>query len=119
MLARGLAHEEGFEELAVAGTAILRYQRRAVERMVEQATWRELGGCRVPVVNASMLFSEVGDELCRRYPDVPFAAYYFDRADGQRQWGLRSRGGFDVSVVAKACGGGGHAAAAGWVEEIP
>lgn len=33
------------------------------------------------------------------------------------QWGTRSRGGFDVSEVAKALGGGGHKAAAGWTEK--
>jgi phosphoesterase RecJ-like protein len=35
-----------------------------------------------------------------------------------RQFGLRSRNGFDVSEVAKKFGGGGHAAAAGFVINI-
>jgi nanoRNase/pAp phosphatase (c-di-AMP/oligoRNAs hydrolase) len=38
------------------------------------------------------------------------------RAD-LRKWSLRSRPGFDVAAVAKSLGGGGHAQAAGFVEE--
>lgn len=68
----------------------------------------------VPVVNASVFFSEVGERLLKMYPDAKFSAYYFDRAD-KRQWGLRSRPGFDCSEIAKAYGGGGHPASAGFV----
>ena len=89
-----------------------------VEMMADQATVRQVGGHTVPVVNATAYFSEVGEVLCMRFPDAPFTAYYFDRADGKRQWGLRSRGGFDVSEVAKTYGGGGHAAAAGFTEAV-
>jgi oligoribonuclease NrnB/cAMP/cGMP phosphodiesterase (DHH superfamily) len=104
------------EFLKEEGVAILRYQRALVEQMCANAEVREIGGHRVPVVNATVCFSEVGEALCIKYPDAPFAAYYFDRP-GVRQWGARSRGGFDVSEVAKALGGGGgHKAAAGWTE---
>ena len=76
-------------------------------------------GYTVPIANATVFFSEVGDELCRRFPDAPFAAYYMDREDGLRQWGLRARGGFDTSAVAKKFGGGGHPGASGFTEPIP
>ncbi len=39
--------------------------------------------------------SEIGDQLNARYSDTPFAACYFVREDGKRQWSLRSRGNFD------------------------
>jgi nanoRNase/pAp phosphatase (c-di-AMP/oligoRNAs hydrolase) len=52
---------------------------------------------------------------------VPFAAAYFDRADGARVFSLRARkGGFNVGTLAKELGqrfgtsGGGHAAASGF-----
>jgi len=47
-------------------------------------------------------------QLPEAYPDAPFSVSYCDRADGKRSYSLRSRNGFDVSVVAKAFGGGGH-----------
>lgn len=100
------------------GLAILRFQDQQVDVMCRQATLRDVGGYRVPVANATVLFSEVGEALCKAYPDAPFAAYYLDRADGKRQWGLRSRNGFDVSEVAKQFGGGGHKAAAGFTETL-
>jgi uncharacterized protein len=69
-----------------------------------------------PVSNASVFFSEVGEALLNKYPDAPFSAYYSDRSDGKRQWGLRSRPSFDCSVISKAFGGGGHKAASGFVQ---
>ena len=98
------------------GISLLRFQDEMVAAMCKQAVVRNIGGYDVPVANATVFFSEVGEKLCIDYPDAPFAAYYMDRKDGLRQWGLRSRNGFDVSVVAKSKGGGGHAAAAGFVE---
>jgi len=104
----------GVGKLKQEGGAILRYQDMMVNIMCDQAIIGDVGGHKVHIVNASVFFSEVGEELCIRYPDEPFSAYYFDRADGKRQWGLRSRGGFDCSAVAKLYGGGGHPGAAGF-----
>jgi hypothetical protein len=111
---------QNLEGLMSEGVAILRYQRLLVEQMAAQARWQELDGHRIPVVNATTCVSEVAEWLCEQHPEAPFAAYYLDRGDGQRQWGLRARrGGCDVSALAKRRGGGGHAAAAGWVESLP
>lgn len=104
-------------DLATEGAAILRYKRTIIEQMAANTRLRTLGGHVVPVVNASVEFSEVGERLCELHPDAPFSAYYFDRAD-KRQWGMRSRGGFDCSGVAKQYGGGGHPGAAGFTSEI-
>lgn len=71
----------------------------------------------VPVANATAFWSEVGDALLERFPEAPFAAYYRDRGDGRREWGLRSRAGFDCSKIAQAYGGGGHAQAAGFTTQ--
>jgi len=67
-----------------------------------------------PVANATVFFSEVGERLLELHPKAEFAAYYLDRGDGSRQWGLRARPSFDCSIIAKAFGGGGHKAAAGF-----
>lgn len=99
------------------GSAILRYKNTEIQVQADRAFLGTLCGHTVPIVNTTTEFSEVGEELCKRNPDLPFAAYYFDRADGKRQWGMRSRFGFDVSEVAKHFGGGGHKAAAGFTTE--
>lgn len=108
----------GMEKLKFDGSLILKYEGQIVNDMCSRAYWREIGGHRVPVANATICFSQVGDRLCQLHPKVPFAAYYYDRADGKRQWGLRSPGRFDVSVIARAKGGGGHPGAAGYVEDL-
>lgn len=107
------------EEIGELGNAINRYKQTMVETMCTNSVIQSIGGYMVPVVNASILFSEVGSELCKQNPACPFAAYYFDRRkDGIRQWGLRSIGDFDVSEVAKKFGGGGHKNAAGFQEKL-
>ena len=110
--------ERDLQSLMVEGIAILRYQNQKIEEMCDRAVWKEFDGHKVPVVNATTMFSEVANRLCEAHPYVPFAAYYFDRKDGKRQWGLRSPGRFDVTTVAVKRGGGGHPGAAGFVEEI-
>lgn len=105
-----------FEQAIEAGRALLRAKNVRVAGMCAHATWRLLGGVRVPVVNASWDFSEIGEYLAVAF-DAPFGAYYFDRAD-KRQWGMHSRDGFDVSVVARQYGGGGHGAAAGFTTAV-
>lgn len=104
------------------GTALRRYQDKLVKDMCKNAVTQNIGGYNVPVTNASVLFSEVGNALCiddeYKSNRSLFAAYYFDRADGKRQWGLRSIGNFDVSEVAKQYGSGGHKNAAGFITDV-
>jgi len=73
----------------------------------------------VPVANATCFFSEVGERLLQIHPEAKFSAYYLDRADGKRQWGMRSRSDVDCSIIAKAFGGGGHPGAAGFTQDMP
>lgn len=101
-------------ELAEEGEPILRYQQQQVALLCDQARMETLAGYEVPVVNAAVLGSEVGEELLKRYPDSPFVAIYFDRNDGIRQWSLRSREDFDVSQIAREYQNGGHRQAAGF-----
>lgn len=122
LLYEQLETDEGWTEAYHGGQAIERYKQTMVKAMCKNAAYNKdwpFYNDRVPIVNASMLFSEVGNELCKMYPDAPFAAYYFDRLkDNVRQWGLRSIGDFDVSEVAKKLGGGGHKNAAGFEQSL-
>ena len=98
------------------GGAILRREQQIIDNHVAQANEIEIGGHKVLAVNATVLFSDIAGKLAE---DRPFGACYFDRAGGKRQWSLRSRdGGIDVSIIAKAYGGGGHKNAAGFEENI-
>ena len=73
-----------------------------------------MDGHSVLVANATVLYSDIAGELAK---GRPFGAVYFDRADGKRQWSLRSTDeGVDVSEIAKVHGGGGHKNAAGYEE---
>jgi uncharacterized protein len=95
------------------GEAILRKDNRYVHSMAKEARFCELGRQIVPVVNAPYLnTSELVGHLAEG--GVPFAAGWFQRADGKYQYSLRSCGDFDVSALAKTFGGGGHKNAAGF-----
>lgn len=105
---------KSFRDAQIAGDL------RNVRRMRLQVQYDDLGATYtydVPVANASANISELGNEMCKKYPDAPFSVSYCDRLD-VRSWSLRSIGDFDVSLVAKAFGGGGHRNAAGFTTEI-
>ncbi len=76
-----------------------------------------MGGESMPMVNVTYeSCSEVADALLAKW-QTRAAGYYFERGDGQIQYGFRSRSDFDVSEIAKLFGGGGHAQAAGCVTD--
>ena len=98
------------------GEAILRGHRKNIESMCENAYEMEIGGHRVPVVNVPYHYaSDIANELLSKFPQAPFAAAWFQRSEGQKQFSLRSEDSrMDVSEIAKAYGGGGHRNAAGF-----
>lgn len=114
---------ERFVQFIRGGIAILAAQRQHVESLASKAFMTEIEGHQVPAVNSPLFQSEIGEELLRLYPGVPFAACYFIQSPGVEIWSLRSRasdpgGGFDVSAVARILGGGGHRCAAGFRREV-
>lgn len=116
-----LAHlsREDFLSLAqMIGTPILEKRQRDVEVIASTYIWKEIGGYKVPTVHTSKpsLISDLGHYLCKIIPEAPFSAISWSDGEGKTKWGLRSVGDFDVSQVAKQCGGGGHKNAAGFEE---
>ena len=108
------ATKDPISTLAYEGRAIRRREQQIVQDHTRHAREMDMDGHRIRVVNATVLFSEIAGELAEGYP---FGACYFDRHDGKRQWSLRSTvDGVDVSLIAKAHGGGGHQHAAGFEE---
>jgi hypothetical protein len=100
------------------GRAILSYQDAMVERIAEHAypiTWPE---GEILACNSPVLQSEVGNVLALRAPTPLRTALVWYRNEGKTRCSLRSvDGGADVSLLAKARGGGGHVHAAGFENE--
>ena len=108
----------GTEKLKEEGIILVEATKTAVAQTCKNAFTKKICGYDVPVVNASLNFSEVGAWLLKLYPEAKFSVYYFDKSDGYRQWGLRSKPDFDCSVIAKKFGGGGHPQSSGFTTEI-
>ncbi|MBW4598517.1 MAG: hypothetical protein KME29_02615 [Calothrix sp. FI2-JRJ7] len=108
------------ERLKEEGCVVSRFANQMVETICSHATRREVCGySNIPTVNTPILMLEVKARLCQLYPEAPFTAYYFDREDGVRQWGLRAnRDDLNVSEIAKRFGGGGHRLDAGFQEAL-
>ena len=93
------------DDLALEGQAILRFRDQTVQTIVGFARWGEIGGYRVPIVNATAHWSDVGHAMLEKYPEAPFVGAWYEDSEQTRRWSLRSRKDFDVSVVAKKLGG--------------
>ena len=101
------------KELKKDGVAIERKLQKDITNLISTGVRRMMiAGYNVPVLNVSSTYiSDVGNILAK---DEPFAACYWDHADG-RSFSLRStEKGVDVSEVALQYGGGGHERAAGF-----
>ncbi len=105
------------DQLRVEGRALLRYQRRMVERVAAHASMVDILGTVVPTVNSAVLQSELGDVLATGHP---FAGVWWQGSGDLARWSLRSTpGGVDVSLIAARYGGGGHRTAAGFKGPVP
>ena len=105
------------EALQRDGEALERKLKIDIKVLIDSGVRRMvIGGYDVPVLNAPAAYvSEAGNILAR---GEPFAACYWDHADG-RSFSLRSsETGTNVSEVAKQYGGGGHVNASGFTVDI-
>lgn len=113
------------------GRVVLQNEAQLVESIVAQAGMVPIGDLMVPVVNTPVLQSECCHRLLELNPNFLMVAAYFDSETTEtglgfdepsrvrlRRWSLRSRPGFDCSLIAKAYNGGGHPQAAGFEERI-
>lgn len=94
------------------GTGVVAKISQYVAEVSKNTRMIDFEGHSVPIVNAPQVdISELLHTLCM---GVTFAVGWWQRADGQFQYSLRSVGDFDVSEIAKKYGGGGHKNAAGF-----
>jgi uncharacterized protein len=99
-----------WDRLVAEGTALVEMEKQMVMRMVGCAELVTIAGISALATNATVLFSEVGDELARQTQVGVTWGW-----DGKRKLfrvSLRSFGDVDVSEIASAFGGGGHRRAA-------
>lgn len=93
------------------GRAILRYEQKLVDQILEEKILVEFEGETVPCVQSAILTSQIGERLTAT---GAFCLIWHDR-HGRRYFSLRSReDGTDVSQIAVKYGGGGHPHAAGF-----
>jgi len=101
------------EELISEGKTCERLYSQLVTNICNSSFLGNIDDCRIPMVNTSVAWSEVGEELLRRNPSADFVAS-FTVFNDQVMWSLRSKPEFDCSAIAKKFGGGGHKNAAGF-----
>lgn len=105
-----------YDPLVIEGRSILRYQHKLIDELVAQAVPVELGGHKVKATMSPLdLRSETAGRLAE---GQAFGVTWCMRKNNLYQFSLRvrdgSKGGVDVSEVARLYGGGGHANAAGF-----
>ena len=111
----------GLEEVLSKGRAILEFKTGQVDKAVSRAVRVRMktpgfSGWVGAVVNSSVQASEIGNEVCKRVSGASFALIWdYDHGKRTFRCSLRSDSDeIDVSLLAKALGGGGHKRAAGF-----
>lgn len=110
---QALLDDKNIEQVIDQGRTVHAYEQQLVRRAIGKGVRIvNVAGHQVPMLNSSVLSSEIGNELAI---GQPFAVTYFDTKD-KRIFSLRSdANGLDVSAIAKQfTGGGGHFHAAGF-----
>jgi oligoribonuclease NrnB/cAMP/cGMP phosphodiesterase (DHH superfamily) len=124
---------EGFKEWddfdiiegMATGTAIKRFQDKQIKSKLKNIEYVNFSSSPedisyfpgIPCINLTENISEYNSLVLDTYPDLLFSASYFIK-EGKKIYSLRSKGDFDVSVIAKAFGGGGHKNAAGFSRSL-
>lgn len=109
----GALIDAGIRPLINEGIALVRKQNNDIAAIIRDAARQmRFGDTIVPAANVPWMYaSDVAGILSA---GQPFAATYYDDANGRR-FSLRSdKNGADVSTIAEAFGGGGHEHAAGF-----
>lgn len=101
------------QELAI-GHALYQVKLSQAVDLAKNYRVKKINGYPVPVVNAPGHLANEVCELLYEQHDGPFVATYYDTRDS-RKFSIRSsKSGIDVTEVARAFNGGGHAKAAGF-----
>lgn len=94
------------------GEIKLAYDEVELSNAHKKAIFGKWGTFKVAAINTTQLISETGEKFYS-YPEIDFAMMYFITNEGKMVFSLRSNK-TDVGTIAKAFGGGGHTASAGF-----
>lgn len=100
------------EEVAWLGVAVEDKIRQYIAEVSKNARRGRFEGYDVPIVNAPQV--DISELVGFLAAGAPLAIGWWQRGDGMFCYSLRSKGGVDVSELAKRYGGGGHKNAAGF-----
>lgn len=101
------------ENILFEGNILVNYLAKEMQQAIKRLRLVRFLGYEIPIVNApANICSELGNELSKHYP---FSLTYYDNRD-LRLFSLRANKDkeYDVSLMAKRFGGGGHKLAAGF-----
>lgn len=98
------------------GDLLLKNERRQIESAAKRPRACNVICYSGLAVNSTVHMSEIGHELANA-SDTFGLIYYID-ADNSVKCSLRSNGDYDVSIIAKYFGGGGHKNAAGFTTDL-
>ncbi len=104
--------DEGRKVAAELGHMVMEKTRQYIREVAKNARRVDFEGYNIPLVNAPQV--DISELLQFLAKDEFFSMGWFQRTDGIFQYGLRSKGDFDVSEIAIKHGGGGHKNAAGF-----
>lgn len=111
VFARAIESAVGRKKIIAEGKVVSAYEKKIIEKMVENAVPVIFEGMHILAVNSSVLNSEIANVLLKKLPP---AAIVWRDSGGEIHVSLRSDGTVDVSKIAEKYGGGGHARAAGF-----
>jgi uncharacterized protein len=103
--------KQTLDKMINEGKPIVKYQERLVDRIVKSA--RPVKICSHSVLAANTT-TQMGETALRLAQGKSFGVSWFQRADGQYVYSLRSIGNCDVSKIAEHFKGGGHTRSAGF-----
>lgn len=112
-----------YREAVGAGKTLLLMQESIIKQIARNSHKLDMDGYNTVAVNSPIYQSEVAEYILKKNSDCDVAIVYADIVDKKtkelkRLHSLRSRGDVDVSEIAKKRGGGGHKAAAGYIEKV-
>ena len=109
-------NQDSYEAFIELGGMLLKNEKRQIQSASERPRACTVLGSQGLAVNSTVHMSEIGHELANQ--SGTFGLIYYIDSDNSVKCSLRSNGDYDISVMAKHFGGGGHKNAAGFTTDF-